>query len=163
MSPAGPVEVYEIRRTFRVPLSFAFRWCTDYSPDDGKISKEGNSRQILRRSARTVVYEDLTPGRKGWVWSRQTVTLHPPDRWTAVAEGNYRHWDLVYTLRSLGEDRTEFTMRGKRRPQQMSGKNPSHRTLERELHRMWRNFGTAMEREYRSSSRGSVQRRPDGG
>ncbi|MGA8302546.1 MAG: hypothetical protein WA691_04730 [Thermoplasmata archaeon] len=153
MTPTGPTEVYEIRRTFNVPADFAYRWCTDFTPEDGKLSQGENSRQILRRSSRRVVYEDLYPSPNGWMWSRQTVTLHPPNRWTAVAEGNYRHWDLVYTLRSLGEERTEFTLHGVRRPQFMSQQNPSQRTLNAELHAMWRNYGIAMEKEYRASRR----------
>ena len=153
MSPVGSVEVYEIRRTFSVPLAFAYRWCTDFTSEDGMLSKEGNSRQILSRTSRKVVYEDLYPSPNGWMWSRQTVTLHPPNRWTAVADGNYRRWDLVYTLRSLAKVRTEFTFHGVRQPQHMSRKNPSHRTMEGELHTMWKNFGIAMEREYRSSQK----------
>jgi hypothetical protein len=153
MSSVGPVETYEIRRTFNVPLDFAFQWCTDYTPEDGEIAKGDNSRQILRRSARKVVYEDLYPSPNGWLWSRQTVTLHPPDRWTAIAEGNHRRWDLVYTLRSLGERRTEFTFHGVRRPQFMSKKNPSHREMNAELHTMWKNYGLAMEKDYRASQR----------
>lgn len=152
MSPQGPVEVYEIRRTFNVPLDFAYRWCTDFTNEDGQLSKEGNFRQLLKRTSRTVVYEDLYPTPNGWMWSRQTVTLRPPNRWTAVAEGNYRRWDLVYTLRSLEDGRTEFTFHGKRRPQHMSRRNPSHRQLEGELHRMWKNFGSAMEKDYRAST-----------
>jgi hypothetical protein len=155
MPAVGSIEVYEIQCTFNVPLEFAYRWCTDYTSEDGTLSEEGNSRQILRRTARKVIYEDLYPTPNGWMWSRQTVTLHPPNRWTAVADGNYRSWKLTYTLRSLGKDRTELTFRGLRRPQHMSRKNPSHRTMEGELHRMWRNYGIAMEKDYRDSRRRS--------
>jgi hypothetical protein len=158
MSPQAAVDVYEIRRTFNVPLDFAYRWCTDFTAHDGRLSKEGNSRQILRRSSRLVVYEDLYPSPDGWMWSRQTVTLRPPNQWTAVADGNYRRWELVYTLRSLDENRTEFTLRGERRPQFMSQKNPSHRQMEGELHHMWKNFGTAMEKDFRASQRRRRQR-----
>jgi hypothetical protein len=153
VSRHGPVEVYEIRQTFRVPLEFAYRWCTDYTSQDGQLCKDGHSRQILKRTARRVVYEDLYPSPGGWMWSRQTVTLHPPNRWTAVAQGNYRRWKLVYTLRTRGEGRTELILHGERRPQFLSHKNPSHRELDGELQRMWRNYGVAMEKEFRASRR----------
>lgn len=148
-------DVYEIRAQFRVPLDYAFRWCTDYRPFDGRLSKEGNLRRILRRSRRQVIYEDLTPAPEGWVWSRQTVTLHPPDRWTATARGNYRTWELEYRLRSRPDGTTEFTMRGLRRPFLLGSKNPSQRSLRAELTRMWRNFGQAMEADYRRPRRRS--------
>ncbi len=151
----GP-DVYAIRTVFRVPLGYAFRWCTDYSPEDGRLSKEGNRRRIVRRSRRQIVYEDLTDTSHGWSWSRQTVTLHPPDRWTAVARGNYRNWQLAYELRSLGTDRTELRMRGVRRPVLLGRRNPSQRLLRAELLRMWRHFGRAMEADYRRSRHGSA-------
>lgn len=153
------VEVYEIREVFQAPLAFAYRWCTDYTEEDGSLSKEGNARQILRKSGRQVVYEDLTPSPEGWKWSRYAVTLHPPDRWTAVARGNYRAWKLVYTLRSLSEGRTELHLRGERRPVHLGKRNPSHRELEGELHRMWGNFGRAMARDYQASRARRTARR----
>ncbi len=153
MPPATTSVVYEIREVFRVPLDFAYRWCTDFRPDDGERSKEGNARQILRKGRRTVVYEDLYPSDHGWMWSRQTVTLRPPDRWTAVADGNYRRWKLVYTLRPLSEGRTEFSLRGERRPVHLGTRNPSRRSMHAEFHRMWGNFGRAMEADFRASLR----------
>lgn len=153
MTGGARAGIYTIRRTFDVPLDFAYRWCTDYRAFDGRLSKEGNRRLILRKTRRQVVYEDLTQGPDGWFWSRQTVTLHPPDRWTATAEGNYRTWELDYRLRARADGRTEFTMRGLRRPFLLGAKNPSQRTLTAELQRMWRNFGEAMESDYRRSAR----------
>lgn len=151
----GPVSIYEIKRTFRAPLGFAYSWCTDYTERDRDLQGETGSRQILRKTARTAVYEDLTPTTHGWMWSRQTVRLHPPNRWTAVAVGNYRTWTLEYSLRPLGPGRTEFTMRGKRRSTPLGGKNPAKAVLEKELHTMWRNLGSALERDYRREYPGS--------
>jgi hypothetical protein len=150
---ASPVAVYEIRRVFRVPADFAYSWCTDYTESDRKLQREKGSRQILRKNARGAVYEDLTPTPDGWMWSRQTVTFHPPDRWTALADGNYRKWDLVYTVRPLSTGRTEFVMRGKRRATRLGVRNPPKAVLEKELHTMWRNLGSAMERDYRRTGR----------
>ena len=153
MSGPGRGEVYEIHRSFRVPLDFAFRWCTDYTSADGRISKEGNDRQILRRGRGVVVYEDLYPSPHGWMWSRQTVRLYPPDRWTATASGNYRTWRLVYTLRPAADGSTQFTMRGLRRPTLLGLRNPSQRAMKAELQRMWSQYGRAMEADYRKLRR----------
>jgi hypothetical protein len=145
----GPVKIYQIKRTFRAPLDFAFAWCTDYTAGDRKLQGEAGFRKIIRKTPRTMVYEDLTDTPHGWEWSRQTVTLHPPDRWTAIAAGNYRTWNLEYSLRELPNGRTEFTMRGKRRATSLA-KNPPKVVLEKELHTMWRNLGRALERDYRA-------------
>jgi hypothetical protein len=146
---ANSVAVYQIKRTFRAPLDFAYKWCTDFTEADRKLQGEVGSRQILRKTSRGAVYEDLTPTPEGWMWSRQTVTFHPPNEWRAVAKGNYRTWNLVYSLRELPNGRSEFTMRGKRRPTPLGVKNPSKAVLEKELHTMWRNLGNALERDYR--------------
>ena len=87
---SAPVSVYKIKRTFRAPIAFAYHWCTDYTEADRELQGESGYRQIIRKSPRRVVYEDLTPTPRGWMWSRETVTLLPPDRWHAVAVGNYR-------------------------------------------------------------------------
>jgi hypothetical protein len=143
---------YAIRRIFRVPAEFAYAWCTDYSDIDRKLEGEEGSRRILRRTARQVVYEDLTPTPEGWAWSRYTVTLNPPQGWSATAVGNYRTWRLDYRLRPLPDGTTEFTLRGRRRPTMLGTKNPARATMERELLTLWRRFGTAMEKEYRSGA-----------
>jgi hypothetical protein len=142
------VAVYQIKRTFHAPMDFAFKWCTDYTDADRKLQGEKGSRQILKKTSRGAVYEDLTPTADGWMWSRQTVTFHPPNEWRAIANGNYRTWKLVYSLRELPNGQTEFTMRGKRRSTPLGVKNPPKAVLEKELHTMWRNLGRALERDY---------------
>jgi hypothetical protein len=150
---AFPISVYEVHMTFRAPLPFVYAWCTDYTPEDRKLEGDPGLRQIIRKGRRTVVYEDLNETPHGWMWSRQTVTLRPPNRWTGVAQGNYRTWDLDYSLRDLHDGRTEFTMRGRRRSTALGVKNPPKRVLEAELRGMWRNLGRALEKDYRSSLR----------
>ncbi len=149
------VSVYEIKRTFRAPLGFAYAWCTDYTKADRKLQGDPGSRQIIRKTSRTVVYEDLNETPHGWMWSRQIVTLRPPNRWHAGAVGNYRTWNLDYSLRELPDGRTEFTMRGRRRATPLGVKNPPKAVLEKELQTMWRNLGRALERDYRAGRPGT--------
>jgi len=149
----SPVTVYKIRTVLRAPVDFSYAWCTDYRPEDRKLEGDPGSRQILRKSRRTVVYEDLNPTPHGWMWSRQTVTLQPPNRWHATAEGNYRTWVLDYALRELPDGRTEFTMLGRRRATPLGGTNPPKAVLEKELRTMWGNLGRALERDYRTHRR----------
>jgi hypothetical protein len=154
---SSPVAVYQIKRTFRAPLDFAFKWCTDFTDADRKLQGEKGYRQIIRKTSRGAVYEDLTPTPTGWMWSRQTVTFHPPNEWRALADGNYRKWNLVYSLKELPDGRTEFTMRGKRRSTPLGVKNPPKAVLEKELQTMWRHLGNALERDYRSRRPGRAR------
>jgi hypothetical protein len=105
-----------------------------------------------------VSYEDLddTPG--GWMWTRWSVTLTPPDRWHAEALGNYRDWKLDYSLRSLADGRTELILRGRRRPAVLGKANPPKAELEGSLRKDWTQFGRALEADYRRSLRGPRRR-----
>lgn len=159
MPKASRPSVYEVRTTFRAPLPFVFRWCTDYRPDDPAREKEDFQRRILSRTARRVVYEDLSEMPDGWSWSRMTVTLRPPNRWHADAAGNRRTWSLDYVLGELADGRTSFHMRGERRATPLGPPNPPRSALEPELLRSWRNFARALERDYRASRRSRPKRR----
>lgn len=151
------VGIYQITRVFRAPLPFAYAWCTDYTSSDRKLQGDPGSRKIVRKTSQRVIYEDLNETPAGWMWSRQTITLRPPNQRGGLAEGNYRTWKLNYSLRELSPDRTEFTMRGERRATPLGQRNPSKAVLERELHLMWRNLGTALERDYRKNVRRPVR------
>lgn len=150
MTKGSPSRVYEIRTRFRAPLPFVFAWCTDYSANDPRLEKERYTRRIVRRSTRQVVYEDLTEAPRGWMWSRHTVTLQPPNRWHSDSLGSHRTWSLDYALRELPSGGTELTLRGVRRPTSIGGPNPPKAELERELRRSWKNFGAELEKDFRS-------------
>jgi len=109
-----------------------------------------------------VIYEDLTPTPEGWAWSRYTVTLRPPDAWSATAVGNYRTWRLDYRLRPIPGGSTEFTLRGRRRATMLGGKNPAGPPWNGSSTPCGAGLGRAMEREYRATHRGrttAVRRR----
>jgi hypothetical protein len=141
--------LYVVRVTFRAPMAFVLRWCTDYSPEDSGLEGEQFRRRILERTRQHVVYEDLDDSPGGWMWSRWNITIHPPDRWHGTAVGNYRSWDVDYRLNSLPGDRTQLTLRGRRSPLLLGMKNPPKTELERELTRSWEKFGRALEADYR--------------
>lgn len=117
-----------IRVAFRVPLDFAFAWCTDYTPQDGALEGESYERKIVERTRRRVVFEDLEETESGWVWSRDVVTLRSPDRWHMEGVGNRRDVAAEYVLSRLPDDRTQLELRwrsGKRRrPARGSGSGP---------------------------------------
>jgi hypothetical protein len=134
-------------------MEFVFAWCTDYQPDDGALAREEYQRRILVRTPRHVRLEDLEDTPTGWVWKRTDVRLLPPDHWTAESVGNHRDFSLDYRLRPLANGRTEFRLTGVRRSKPPGGPNPSKARMERELQRLWRNLGSALERDFRSQQR----------
>jgi hypothetical protein len=144
---------YRIRVTFRVPLEFAFAWCTDYTPDDAKLEGENYQRRILERSRRRVVFEDLEETKDGWIWSRDTVTLRPPNRWHMDGLGSRADVTADYVLTRLSDDRTQFELRWRRRPRMRVSKPPTKAQREASTLHAWNRFARAMERDYRDGRR----------
>src|SRR5437879_13516456 len=81
---------YQIDVSFRVPLDFAFAWCTDYTPDDAKLEGESYQRKIIERSRRRVVFEDLEETKDGWVWGQDVGTLLRQGGWHVDGGGHRR-------------------------------------------------------------------------
>jgi hypothetical protein len=148
-----PPPVYRIQTEFDVPFEFAYRWCTDFQPDDSRRSKESYERRILERTARRVLYEDLWEEGKGWGWRRNVVTLMPPDHWHADSYGTFRTGSIDYRLGALPGDRCSFELVMRRRPSEAFPKQPAKGPFEADLRKMWRNFGRAMAQEYRAAQR----------
>lgn len=149
--PLWPPPLYQIRATFRVPLPFAYRWCTDYRPQDSKLAGEHYERRIILRSARRVLFEDLWWESDGWRWRRYDVTLHPPNRWSADSVGNVRDAAIQYRLTALAPEKTALDLTLRRRPGARGGRQPSKAAMEAELRSLWSNFGRELEADYRRS------------
>ena len=124
MPTRGPTARYEVRATFQAPLEFVYRWCTDYTPTDARISGEGFDRRVVRRTRNAVVLEDLYDTGQGWIWLRRVVRLFPPARWRADSVGSDRAISVEYRLTEVSGNRTQLTIRARRRPYGIGTKNP---------------------------------------
>jgi hypothetical protein len=149
---------YQVRSTLKAPLPFAYRWCTDYTANDARYTKEGYERRILRRSRREVVFEDLYDTKTGWIWIHRVVRMHPPARWHADSVGSDRALSVDYRLSRLSADRTLLTIQARRRPYGIGTKNPPKLQWERSVAALWEKFGRALERDYRKSAAGRKRR-----
>lgn len=149
MPTKWPGPTYVVRATFRAPLAFVYRWCTDFTPHDARLERDEYERKIIRRTPREVVYEDLWESKDGWVWSRHEVRLRPPNRWHSDTVGSHRAMSLDYALSKLAGNRTRLTLTARRRPYGIGGKNPARSQWEAPITKSWRNFGRALEKDYR--------------
>lgn len=148
----GAAQTFHVTTVLPAPLGFAYRWCTDFRPDDARREKDSYERRILSRSPRRVVFENLTddPG-GGWWWAQYVVDLRPPDRWHAESVGSHRTLTLDYRLTALGPERTRFDLTWRRWPTELGAKRVSVAGQERETTVAWQNFAAAMRRDYRAS------------
>jgi hypothetical protein len=144
---------YRISVSFRVPLAFAFAWCTDYTPEDAKLEGDSYQRKIVERTPRRVVFEDLEDTKAGWVWSREVVTLRPPNRWHMDGVGNHRDVMADYALSPLPDGGTRLDLRWRRRPLDPAAGKLTKAQREANALRAWKRFAVAMERDYKRSRR----------
>jgi len=142
---------YRVRVPFRVPLDFAFAWCTDFTPEDARLEGESYRRKIIERTSRQVVFEDLEEEDDGWFWSRDVVALKPPKGWHMEGTGNRRDVVADYALTSLADGRTQLELRWRRRPLVKEAKPLTKAQREASTLQAWRKFAAAMERDYRTS------------
>ncbi|TLZ59403.1 MAG: hypothetical protein E6K13_09830 [Methanobacteriota archaeon] len=146
---SGPT--YRIRVSFRVPLAFALKWCTDFSSDDGNLEGESYRRKVVQKTSRRVVFEDLEETKDGWMWSRDVVTLRPPDRWHMDGVGNHRDVTADYVLTTLADGQTQLDLQWRRRPRNPAAAKLTKLQRETSALQSWRRFRTAMERDYKRS------------
>lgn len=146
----GKGDEARVRVAFRVPLEFAFQWCTDYTPQDAALEGESYQRKVVERSPRRVVFEDLEETGSGWVWGRTVVTLRPPNRWHAEGVGSHRDMTADYVLTELPGGRTRFELRWWRTPTSL-GKRIPRAQREKETTQAWKRFAKAMEKDYRAA------------
>lgn len=142
----------EAKVTFRAPLRFVFSWCTNFQPSDSKLEKENYVRKIIKRTPRSVVFEDLQEMQDGWSWQRAVISLRPPNRWHMDNFGNRRDVKADYILSSLAGDRTQLQLRWRVRPKTPAAAKLTKAERERSVASMWRKFAAAMEKDYRHSS-----------
>src|SRR5947209_13563252 len=142
---------YRIRVSFGVPLDFAFAWCTDYTSEDASLEGESYQRKIIERTPDRVIFEDLEESDDGWNWSRDVVTLSPPNKWHMDGIGNRRDVTADYVLSPLPDGRTRFDLRWSRRPKVPDAKKLTKAEREASTMQAWKRFAAAMERDYRRS------------
>ncbi len=140
-----------VRVAFRVPLDFAFTWCTDYTPQDAALEGESYVRKVVERSPRRVVFEDLEETDQGWIWARDVVSLRPPNRWHMESAGSHRDVTAEYTLTKLPDGRTQLELVWWRRPH-APGKKIPRAEREKETAVAWERFAKAMEQDYRAGT-----------
>lgn len=137
-----------------VPLNFAYRWCTDYTAEDGKYAGEDRTihlqRKILARNRRRVVFENLYDVGDGWGWERHHVTLRPPNRWHSEGKGNQYETRLDYALTPVTVQQTCFDMTWRSRPiARKAGRRTPAKVVEAYVTQLWVLRARAMEREFR--------------
>lgn len=145
----GGLVIYKHSRIFNAPIQFAYDWCTDFSPEDSKITGSKFPRIVLEKTKKRVVYAGLKPGKDGKPkLAVRVVTLHPKTySWHLdyFAEEDLEVGE--YKLTPLGSNKTRFSVTLNNKWKR--GKSPSRKEFEAGTKETWDKFALALERDYR--------------
>jgi hypothetical protein len=159
-----PLVSVPYRFSVRLPASCeaAYRWSTDYRPDDLALSGRRGTRKVVWLTPDALLLTDTIPKGRGTDVKTRLVRLYP-DRctWTNThVSGASLHSQFLYELEPEGRNasRLEFTglqlLRLARRPSP-SAIATLGRAIAREDAALWRTLARAMARDL---SRGRIRR-----
>jgi hypothetical protein len=143
------MESYRISKTINAPLSYAFKWCTDFSEDDPKITGSNSQRRILLKTKKKVIYAQLYNDDTGQQKiAVDIVTLKPPRSWHLDYYGEEDDETGEYKLTSLGKNSTRLDMTFK---EKWKIANPPTRAWQIEhTNNVWDKYISALESDYNS-------------
>lgn len=161
LNATGPSALaeYSFRQRFRVPADWAFRWCTDFTPDDWKYSavlERPGSRKVTRLSPRTILLDDRFPGARGRpVRKLKLVQIFPRTRsWVSthlVGPNHYSQFWYYISPAGEGSSRILFVGRELRwEGQSLAPASAAKLTagIRSEDAQLWKRFASEMEREF---------------
>ena len=151
------METYSVRYGFSQHFDFApeeaFRWCTDYAPEDVELMGEKGLRKVKRLNDDTLVLNDKYKTKEGKVVKKRLVRIYPERlSWTNTRlskEG--RHSQFLYQIVAEEEGGSRLDFVGS---QIFSGKKPGKAKLDAMAKQLatedsaaWRNLAKAMTRD----------------
>ena len=98
---------YNFSQRFSVPTRKAYKWCTDYDPQDHALmGKDAAERQITHLTDTTIILKDIFHTNKGHVEKQKLVQLYP-DRLSWIAThltGPNKYSQFIYEISAEGDD-----------------------------------------------------------
>ena len=140
------VKTYHVSKVLNAPLSFAFKWCTDYRETDPRITGSKNKRSVLEKNKERVIYTVRYKSGGKTINAVNIVTLKPPKAWDLDSRGDEDDEVGEYRLTSLGPRKTRLDMMF---IEYWKIPNyPEKSEYLRDIHRIWDKYAAALERDY---------------
>jgi len=151
---------YSFSQQFTVTAQQAFRWCTDFSPQDPKLmGLDGALREVIQVSEGTVVLKETYPTNGGTVVKEKLVQLYPGRHmWTSThLSGPNRHSQFIYEIQPEGTEasRLDFTAchleyKDQMTPQEAEELAGQLRSFDMEV---WRRLASALHKDLKPQRR----------
>ena len=157
-----PLTSFDFRFSVNLPASAdaAYRWATDYRPDDPARMGEVGRRRVQRLAEGTILLIDAVRADRGTVTKTRLVRLRPRARsWTNThLAGPLRHSQFLYRIVPRGPRRSRLEFVGlqvERSGRALSAAELARRarTVAREDAATWRHLVRAMAEELAGPAR----------
>jgi len=139
------------------PPDAAYRWATDFRPDDPERLGQVGVRRIERLAPDALILTDTVRDGRATVTKSRLVRLMPERRsWTNThLTGSRRHSQFLYEISAAGRGRSRLTFTGLQiesaaRPPSPRAIATRARSVAREDAAAWRRLARAMGRDLRS-------------
>ena len=148
---------YHFSQRFNVPAAKAYKWCTNYSPEDHVLMGTANAkREILRISESTILLTDTYYSKNDSVTKQRLVCLYPNRlSWASThLTGPNKYSQFLHEIvpESKGTCRLEFTgLQIEYNNEESLNKKEVEilaRKLRKEDSATWKLLAAAMEREF---------------
>jgi len=105
---------YRFSQSFGVSAPTAYRWCTDFGPEDGPLFSERTRRSIRRLSGDALVMTDVTFPSAGPRRIRRLVRIDPAHMaWTNThLDGPFRYSQFWYRIVADGPNKSHLRFVG---------------------------------------------------
>ena len=139
-----PQTSYSISKIINAPISYVYKWCTDFWAEDPMIIGAAYTRHIVDKSSKRAVWIQHYADKE----AVRYVTLSPPDSWHMEGLNDESTRTADYHLKSLGK-KTKLTISIKIKYKTIEPEPASK--LRENLSNDWEKYKTALEKDYLSS------------
>ena len=93
------------------PIRYVYDWCTDFRPDDAKLSTSEQKHRVVRVSPQRLVRVKVHGnGAKNPAINVEMVRLSPPNAWHKDAIGEEDLHSIDYKLTALSPNKTRVSL-----------------------------------------------------
>ncbi len=131
------------------PLRYVYDWCTDFRPDDGKLSGSKSRSRVVKVSPRRLVRIRIAhDGTRDPRMAVELIRLRPPNAWHKDTIDEIDLDTIDYKLAALGPNKTRISVAIVER--WMVPKYPRKADWVRRSSEYWDRLVQAIEERYRS-------------
>jgi len=139
-----------VSKVINAPISFVYDWCTDYTPDDSKLTHSKTRRIILNKAPRQAIYLETFRRNGKSMCAVNIVSLKPPMRWHLDYVGQEADEIGEYHLTRKGPTKTKLDMRFKVKYKIRDAPTKAEDTEQTSI--VWDKYVRALEKDFTSKN-----------